>query len=323
MTHLGKHLLLAAGLALAALPAAAQEFPQKTIRFIVPFAAGGGTDILARQIAQEMTNDWHQPVLVENRAGGATVAGTELVAHAPPDGYTLLLTANPFSVNPSLLKSLPYDTVKDLVPVTRVALSPLVLVVTPSVPATNLAELLALARAKPGSLNYASSGVAGPEHLAGAMLASMTGTSMVHVPFRGSGPAIVALLGGQVQMSFTSMLSALPQIKAGLFRPIAISGTKRSPALPDVPTVSETPGLADYEEITWYGVLAPGGTPPALVEKLQTEIARTLTRPMIQNRLNESGAMAVGDTPAEFAAFLARDIARNKDIVTKAGIHAE
>lgn len=315
-------LLLLAGLS----PASAQEaggYPQKTIRLIVPFAPGGGTDILARALAEQMTLDWHQPVVVDNRPGGATVPGTELVAHAAPDGYMLLLTANPFSVNPGLMKSLPYDPVKDFAPVTRLAISPLLLVVNPAIPAKDVAELITYAKAHPGALNYASSGVAGPEHIAGAMLAAMSGTQLQHVPFRGSGPAIVALLGGEVQMSFTSMISALAQVQAGKLRALAVSSATRTPALPDVPAVAETPGLSGFEVITWYGVLAPAATPAGVVAKLQGEIARAMHTPGIQARLASAGALAPDDTPASFAAFLAHDIAASRDIIAKMGIRPE
>jgi tripartite-type tricarboxylate transporter receptor subunit TctC len=307
-------------------PARAEDagaFPQRVIRIVVPFAPGGGTDILARSIAQQMSLDWKQPVVVDNRPGSATVAGTELVVTAPADGYTLLFTANPFTVNPGLLKALPYDPRKDMTPVTRVAISPLLLVVNPSVPAKTLSDLIALARSKPGSLNYASSGIGGPEHLAGAMLASMSETKLVHVPFRGSGPAIVALLSGEVQMSFTSMISALAQVKAGKLRALAVSSATRSPVIPDVPTVAETQGLAGYEIVTWYGILAPAATPPAIVARLQGEIAHTLETPQIRARLAEAGALPAADTPAAFADFLAQDMARAQAIITKADIRAE
>jgi tripartite-type tricarboxylate transporter receptor subunit TctC len=315
--------LAAACLAAPALAQDAAAFPQRPIRIIVPFAPGGGTDILARSIAQEMSQDWHVPVTVDNRAGGATVIGTEQVAHAAADGYTLLLTANPFSVNPSLLAELPYNTRADFAPITRVAISPLLLVTIPSMPVQSVTELIALARAKPGALNYASSGIAGPEHLAGAILGSMSGIDIVHVPFRGSGPAIAAMLGGHVQMSFTSMISALSQVKAGALCAVAVSSTKRSAALPDIPAIAETPGLADYEVITWYGVLAPAGTPPAVVAKLNAEIIHALDAPSIRARLAEAGSQVVQETPEQFAAFIDRDMARYHDIIVKAGIHSE
>jgi tripartite-type tricarboxylate transporter receptor subunit TctC len=302
---------------------AAETFPQHTIRLIVPFAAGGGTDVLARSIAQVMTKSWGQSVIVDNRPGGATVTGTQLVARSAADGYTLLFTANPFSVNPALLGNLPYDTVKDFAPVTLVARSPLLLVVTPSVPVHTVAELIALAKREHGVLNYASSGIGGPEHMAGALFANMAGVNIVHVPFKGSGPALTALLGGEVQMSFISLITALPSVEAGRLRPLAITAAEPSKAHPQWPTVAEAGDLPGFEMITWYGVLAPAATPAPVIAKLRAGIVAGLADPDITARLANIGAEPVGDEPAAFASFIARDMARYQRLVQAGAIHKE
>jgi tripartite-type tricarboxylate transporter receptor subunit TctC len=302
---------------------AAEAFPQHTIRFIVPFAAGGGTDVLARSIAQAMTSSLGQSVIVDNRPGGATVTGTQLVARSAPNGYTLLFTANPFTVNPALLGSLPYDTVKDFAPVTLVARSPLLLVVTPSVPAHSVTELIALAKREPGTLNYASSGIGGPEQMAGALFATMAGVKIVHVPFKGSGPALTALLGGEVQMSFTSLITALPSVQAGQLRPLAITASEPSKAHPQWPTVADAGHLPGFEMITWYGVVAPAGTPGPVIDKLRTAIVAALADPTITDRLAHIGAEPVGDEPAAFTTFIGRDMARYQRLVQEGAIHKE
>jgi tripartite-type tricarboxylate transporter receptor subunit TctC len=315
---------IAGWLALAPLSVrAAEVFPQHTIRFIVPFSAGGGTDVLARSLAQVMTKSLGQTVIVDNRPGGATVTGTQLVARAAPDGYTLLFTANPFTVNPALLGSLPYDTVKDFTPVTLVARSPLLLVVTPSVAAHNVAGLIALAKREPGTLNYASSGIGGPEHMAGALFATMAGVKIVHVPFKGSGPALTALLGGEVQMSFTSLSTALPSVQAGKLRPLAITAAEPSKAHPEWPTVADAGNLPGFEMITWYGVIAPAGTPGPVIDKLRTAIVAGLADPAITDRLAHIGAEPVGDEPPAFTAFISRDMARYQQLVHAGAIHKE
>jgi len=311
---------------LGVLPApgrAGGAFPDHTIRIVVPFAPGGGTDVLARSIGQVLTQAWGQTVIVDNRPGGGTVSGTEMVARAAPDGYTLLFTANPFTVNPSLLSSLPFDPVKDFVPVTLVARAPLLLVVHPSLPVHSVAELIALAKREPGTLNYASSGIGGPEHMAGALFASMAGVSIVHVPFKGSGPALTALLGGEVQTSFTSLITVMPSVQAGRLRPLAVTSAVRSAAHPEIPTVAEAGNLPGYEVITWYGIVAPAATPAPIVARLRAGVVAALATPEIKARLANTGAEPVGDTPAEFAAFIQRDIARYQALVRSGAIHKD
>lgn len=302
---------------------AAGTFPQQTIRFVVPFSPGGGTDVLARMIAQVLTESWGHPVIVDNRPGGATVTGSELVARSAPDGYTLLFTANPFTVNPAILGHLPYNSLKDFAPVTLVARSPLLLVVQPSLPVQSVADLIALAKRKPGSLNYASSGVGGPEHMAGALFSSMAGVNIVHVPFKGSGPALTALLGGEVQMSFTSLIVALPSVQARKLRPLAVTSVVPSKAHPEWPTVAQAGKLPGFQVITWYGVLAPAQTPAAVIAKLQAGIKMALATPAIEKRLAVTGAEAAADQPAQFAAFIRAEMARYQHLVDIGAIHKE
>jgi tripartite-type tricarboxylate transporter receptor subunit TctC len=246
-----------------------------------------------------------------------------LVARSAADGYTLLLTANPFSVNPALLGNLPYDTVKDFAPVTLVARSPLLLVVTPSVQVHTVAELIALAKREPGALNYASSGIGGPEHMAGALFTNMAGVNIVHVPFKGSGPALTALLGGEVQMSFTSLITALPSVQAGQLRPLAVTAAEPSKAHPQWPTVADAGHLPGFEMITWYGVLAPAATPAPVIAKLREGIVAALADPDITSRLANIGAEPVGDEPAAFASFIGRDMARYQQLVQAGAIHKD
>src|SRR5262245_3943600 len=229
----------------------AQSYPARPVRMVVPFAAGGGTDIIGRLIAQKVTEAWGQQMVVENRAGGGSVIGTETVARSAPDGYTLLLAAPPFTTNAALLPKLPYDTLQDFAPVILVATAPLILVVHPSVPARSVKELIAIAKAHPGQLSYGTSGNGGPQHLAGELLKSMAGIDMLHVPYKGGAPAVVDLVGGQVQVGFASMLTALPFVKPGRLRAIAVTGARRSAILPELPTVAEA-GFAGYETTTWY-----------------------------------------------------------------------
>ena len=296
-------------LALSASLSMAQNYPSKAVRMVVPFAAGGGTDVIARLIAQKLSDGWGQPVLVENRGGGGSVIGTDMVAKSAPDGHTLLLTAFPFTTNAALMPRLPYDTIRDFSPVTLVAAAPLIVVVHPSLPVRSIKDLIALAKSKPGNLSYASSGNGGPQHLAGDLFNSMAGVSTLHVPYKGTGAATSDLAGGHVPMSFSSMLAVMSLVKNGQLRAIAVTGARRSAIVPDLPTVAEA-GLKGYEMTTWYGVLTRAGTPPPVLNTLSTEIARAVKLPDIRDKLAAEGAETIGSTPVAFAAFIKAEIER-------------
>jgi tripartite-type tricarboxylate transporter receptor subunit TctC len=302
--------------------ALAQKYPEKAVRVIVPFAAGGGTDILARLIAQKLSDDWGRNVVVDNRGGGGSVIGSELVARSGPDGYTLLLTANPHTSNPALVPNLPYDTLRDFTAVTMLASAPLILVVHPAVPVRSVSELIAHAKARPNQLTYASSGNGGPQHLAGELFKYMAGVDLLHVPYKGGAPATTDLLGGQVELAFSGMLTVLPHVKAGKLRALAITSARRLEANPEFPTIAES-GVAGFEVTTWYGVLAPGATPRSTVVKIQTDMARALATPEVKERLSRDGLQALGSRPEEFASFIQKEIAKVKQLVRRAGIKAD
>ena len=311
-----------AGLALAG-PVKAQDYPSKPIRLVVPFAAGGATDVLARLVGERLTASLGQQVVVDNRPGAGGNIGSDLVARAEPDGYTILMGAvGTHAINPSLYPKMPYDPVKDFAPVTLVASVPNVLVVNPEVPANSVQELIDLAKAKPGELNFASSGNGTSIHLSGELFKAMTGTDIVHVPYKGSGPAVTDLLGGQVQMMFDNMPSSLPHVKAGKLRALGVTSAKRSPALPEVPTIAEA-GVPGYDATSWFGILAPAGTPEPVVTRLQGAIVQALGEPEMRQRMADLGAEPVGDTPAEFGQFIAAEIAKWAKVVNDAGVKLE
>ncbi len=309
------------GVALAALAslAWAQAYPTKPIRLVVPFPAGGTTDILARAAAQKLTEAWGQTVIVDNRPGAGGNIGSELVAKAAPDGYTLEMgTVGTHAINASLYAKMPYDHVKDFVPVILVAGVPNVLVVHPSVPVHSVAELIAYAKANPGKLNFASSGSGTSIHLSGELFKVMAGVQMAHVPYKGSAPAVQDLLGGQVQLMFDNLPSSLPHIKAGKLRALAVTSATRASALPDVPTVAEA-GLPGFEASSWFGVLAPAGTPPAIVAKLNAEIAKWLATPEAQEKLSAQGANIASGTPEDFAKHIAGETTKWAKVVKESG----
>jgi tripartite-type tricarboxylate transporter receptor subunit TctC len=313
--------LAGALLALPILAAAADAppYPSKPIRFIVTFAAGGGTDIFARAIAQKFTEAWGQPVIVDNRAGGNGNIGTDMVAKAPADGYTIALTTNAtIVINPHLTK-LPYDPVKDFAPISEVAALPFVLVAHPSLPAKSVPELIALAKAKPGTLNYGSSGGGGGAHLSGAMVQTMTGAQLTHVPYKGAAPALIALLSGEVQFMFVSILTVTPLIESGKVRALAVTSGKRSPSLPNIPAMAETPGLAGFETDLWYGMLAPARTDPKIVDRLYRETSRVLALAEIKNRFEPTGTVMVGSSPAEFAKTIKSDLVKWAKVIKASG----
>ncbi len=300
---------------------AAEPYPTKPLRMLVPFAPGGGTDILARVFGQKLTETLGQQVVIDNRAGAGGNLGVELAARANPDGHTLLMVSASFAVNAAIYK-LGFDPATDLLPVTQVASVPFVLLAHPSVAANNTKELIALAKAKPGALNYASSGNGTSPHLAGEMFTMMTGTKMVHVPYRGGAPAVTDLLAGQVQLLFSTVIQGLPHVKAGKLKPLAIAGQKRSAALPDVATIMES-GVAGYDVTNWFGILVPRGTSPAIVERLNREIVQHLQSAELRSRLAAEGAEPVGGTATEFGALIRSEIAKYTRVVKAAGIRIQ
>ena len=317
---------IAGALLVLAHPAGAADapaYPSKPIRFVVTFAAGGGTDIFARAIAQKFNEAWGEPVIVDNRAGGNGNIGTDMVAKAPPDGYTILLTTNAtIVINPHLSK-LPYDPVRDFAPVSQVAALPFVLLVHPTLPVKSVPELIALAKAKPGQLNYGSSGGGGGAHLSGEMMKTTAKIDMTHVPYKGAAPALVALLSGEVQFMFVSILTATPLIESNKLRAIAVTSKKRSTSLPNVPAVAEFPGLQGFETDLWYGMLAPAKTDPKIVDKLYRETKRVLELPEFRSRFEPTGTQMVGSSPAEFAKTIKADLAKWAVVIKSSGAKIE
>ena len=315
-----KAFLLAAAIASAfAAPAVAQSYPQRSIRFVVPFAAGGSTDIIARTLAQKLNEAWGQPVVVDNRAGGSTVIGTEIVAKSPPDGYTFLVTPAPFTIVPSLAEKLPYHPLNDFEPVTLINTTPLVLVVNPAVPARNVKELIALAKAQPGKLNFGSSGSGGSNHLAGELFNVMAGVKMTHIPYKGNAPALTDLVGGHVDLVFNGLTSAIALIRGGKLRALAVTSLKRSAALPEVPTVDES-ALKGFQAVAWNGLSGPAKTPRDVVQKMNGEVARILKSPDLLERLRAEGSDPVGNTPEQYAAFIREEIAKWRKVIAFAGL---
>ena len=309
--------LLLAGFAVSA---GAQQYPSKAIRMVVGFAPGGGTDLVARIIGQKMTESWGQPVLVDNRAGATGTIGADVVAKAPPDGYTLLMGhVNSHGIAPNLFKKLPYDAEKDFQMVAYVGYVPNVLVIHPSIPARNIKELIAIAKAQPGSLNYASSGVGSTQHLAGELFTLLTGAKIVHVPYKGSGPAVIDLLAGHVSMNFDTMPPVLPHIKTGRMRALALTTPKRSPQLPDVPTMMEV-GLKGFDMTNWYGVMAPAKTPRDIVVKLNGEVNRIVGLRDARSKLEEAGTQLDPMSPEQFATFLHSEIGKYAKLVKAANV---
>jgi len=313
--------LLAA--ALACTHAAAQGYPTKPIRFVVPFAPGGTTDILARMIAQRLAEPIGQSVVVDNRPGANGAVGSELVAKSPPDGHTLIMGyLGSLAIAPNLYAKLPYDAVRDFAPITLAASTTQAIVSHPSLPARNARELLVLARARPGQITYASAGIGSPSHLAGELLKAMAKIDMVHVPYKGSGAALADLLGGHVALSFGGLAAAAPQVKAGRLRVIAVANAKRSNAMPDVQTVAEA-GLPGYEVPSWFGVLAPAGTPREVISRLHAEITKIMQSADVKERLAADGAEVVANTPEQFSAYIRAEITKWGKVIREAGIRPE
>jgi tripartite-type tricarboxylate transporter receptor subunit TctC len=312
------------GLSLLLLPAlaAADDFPNRQIRLIVPFPAGGPNDIIARVIGQRMSEIIKQPVLIDNRGGQGGVLGTDAVAKANPDGYTIAISsAGALAISPSMEK-VAYDTLKDLQAITLVAKVPEMLVVATNVPAKNMNELVALAKAQPGKLNFASSGAGSLPHLAGELLKLTAKIDIVHVPYRGAAPAVNDLLGKQVQMVFLDLPVLLPQIKAGSLRPIAIGSPERAPTAMEVPTTAEA-GMPDLKIENWYGMVAPAGTPPAIVASLNRIATEAMRDPAVKEKLASQGAELVGDTPEHFRGFIEAEIRKWAGVIRDAGVATE
>ncbi len=308
--------------ALVASTAVAQDYPVKSIRFIVPFAPGGGNDVIARVIGQKLSQHWGPQVIVDNRPGAGGNLAAETTAHSAPDGYTLFQFNIANAIAVGIYKKLGYDPVKDFAAITELASSPFFLVVHPSVNAHNVVELIALAKAQPGKLNYASSGNGGSSHLAMELFKSMAGVTLVHVPYNGSGPALTDTISNQVQVLFTVPVAALPHIRGNRVRALGVSERTRSALLPDLPTIAES-GLPGYESSAWYGVVAPAHTPPAIINKLNVEIVRILHEPDVKERMAALGAETVGSSPEQFAAFIKSEIAKWVRIVKISGAKVE
>lgn len=320
---------IAAAAALVPLTAFAQsaaptagDYPVKPVRVIVSFAPGGATDIVARVVAQKLSENLERTFVVENHSGAGGVIGDSLVARAAPDGYTLLATSSTYAINPAVVSKLPFDPVKNFAPITLVAAAPFLLVVHPSVPATSVKELVALARRNPGKLDFASAGKGTAVHLAVELFNNMAGITMTHIPYKGTGSALIDLIAGQVQLTFGNILSTRPHVKSGKLRALAVSSAKRSTALPELPTVSEA-GVAGYDVASWYAWLAPAGTPQPVVQRLNAEIVRAVRTPEITQRLASGGAELVASTPEQFGQRLATEIARWRKLVKETGIRAE
>jgi tripartite-type tricarboxylate transporter receptor subunit TctC len=302
--------------------ATAQTYPVKSIRIVVPLAAGGPGDILARAIGQKLSESVGQPVVIDNRPGANTNIGTEAVSKSPPDGYTLLLTASTHTINPSLYANLPFDPIKDFAPITLVGETPLVMVLHPSVPAKSVKEFIALAKSRPGQINFGSAGSGSTLHLAGEMFNSLAGVKMVHVPYKGVTQAVSDLLGGHLSLMFPGAPIALPHARAGKLLALATTGTKRTPAAPELPTVAEA-GVPGFEVTVWYGALAPAGTPQAIINRLHSEFVRIVQLADIRQRWVALGADPLTDTPSEFAAFLKGDIVKWAKVVKESGAKAD
>jgi tripartite-type tricarboxylate transporter receptor subunit TctC len=325
-TKASRRALLALGsvlLAAACLPAHAQQYPAKPIRIVVPFPAGGFSDLYARIIATDMARTFGQPVLVENRPGGGGNIASDLVAKSPADGYTLVMgTIGTHAINATLFPKLPYDPVKDFVPVAFVVDADGLLVVHPSVQANNVKELITVAKGKPGSLNYASAGPGTTSHLAAEVFKGATNTFITHIPYKGNVPALTDVVAGNVQLSFATMATVLPHVKSGRLRALGVLGSARSSALPDVPTIAEA-GVAGFNVSNWTGMYAPAGTPPAVVEKLNAEVNRIMRLPETQKRMVDDGMRFVAMTPAEFGTFTRSEVSKWGAVVKRANVTAE
>jgi tripartite-type tricarboxylate transporter receptor subunit TctC len=300
--------------------AAAQEYPSRPIRVIVPFPPGGSTDILARTVFQQLGKEWRQSIIIDNRPGAGGMIGTEMASRAAPDGYTLLMgSGGPLTISPSLYDKLAYDPLKDFVPVTVIATVPNIIVANPALPVHSVQELIALAKSAPGELTFASTGNVSPGQLAGEIFKAMTGTDMLHVPYKGSAPSVTAVLGGEVTLNFTTTPPVVQLVKSGKLRALAVTSSVRVPDLPDVPTVAES-GLPGYEAISWFGVLAPRGTPEAIVNKLHADLARTINSSAVHKQILETGSIPLANTPEQMEKMILDDTAKWAKVVKESHI---
>ena len=303
-------------------PVIAQKYPNRPIRLIVPFAPGGGTDIAARAVAQRLTQALGQQVIVDNRPGAGTIIGTDIAAHSAPDGYTLLECSTSLSITPSLRKKLPYDALRDFAPVTLVVSEPYLVVSYPGFVAKSIKDVIALARTKPGQITFGSPGVGTGGHLAGELFKLLSGADITHVPYKGNGPALSDLLGGQINLLFATILPAIPHVKTGKLNVLAVSSAKRTSSLPDVPTVAEA-GVPGYASGSWTGVLAPAGTPKEIIATLNSALIKGLHSPEMREWFGAGGAEPVGNSPAEFADFIRNETAKWSKVIKAAHIQAD
>lgn len=305
-------------LAVAGQAQAVEQYPQRPVRLIIPYPPGGAGDIVGRMLGGSLVAAFGQQVVNDNRGGGGQIIATQIAANAPPDGYTLFLASATHAINPALRKNLPYDTLKDFAPITLVAQSPLVFVAHPSLKAASIKELIALAKAQPGRINYASSGPGTGGHMSVELLKSLTGIDLVHIPYKGAGPALIDVVAGQVQIICTSPLPAMPHVKSGRLRALAMTSLARSPAYPDVPTVAET--VPGYQSTLWYALLAPKGTPQPIIKRVHADAVKALAAPQMREQLLALGATPVGDSPQELQNFVRDEIARWTKLVRQAHI---
>ncbi len=299
--------------------APAQSYPVRAIRLVVPSSPGGGTDITARIVAQKLAEQLGQQVLVDNRAGAGTIIGNEIVAKSAADGYTLLMGLSTLAINPSMYTRLPYDALRDFAPISQVVSSPNLLTVHPSVPARTVRELIALARARPGSLVFGSAGTGTSPHLSGELFKSVARVDIVHVPYKGSGPSVISLLAGETSVNFASIPTAIAYVRAGRLRALGVTTLRRAQALPELPSIAEA-GVPGYEATQWFGVLAPAGTPRAIVDRVHQELVRALRAPDVKDRLTNEGLEVVAGTPEEFAAYIRSDTEKWTAVIRAAGI---
>ena len=313
---------VACALGVTGLGAADAKFPTKPVRIVVPFPAGGPSDILTRLMQPKLADMWGQQVIVDNRPGGGTVIGTDVVAKSPPDGHTVAMIYTGHATNPGLHKALPYDTLRDFSAVTLGTTLPLILATHPSIPASSVKTLIALAKAKPRELAYATSGNGSTGHLAGEMFKSVTRIDLMHVPYRGSQPAITDTLGGQVAMTFDGLPAGLPYVKAGRLKGIALTSLARSPQLPEVPTIAES-GYSGFEAVAWFGVIAPSKTPRSVITQMSADMVKALQMPDVRNKLVEMGYTPVANTPEQFEQFIRAEIAKWGKVIKEAGIQLD
>jgi len=316
------HYALSACLLVASAAADAQDYPTKPLRLVVGSTPGGGTDISARAIAPKLSEYLGQQVIIENRAGATTTIGVNFVVRSAPDGYTLLMGVSSLTINPHILTNVPYDAVKDLAPVSQVVVAPNIMVSHPSLPARSVKELIAFARTRPGQLNFAAGGAGSSQHLAIELFLSMTGLKIVHVPYKGQGPALLDVMAGHVSLMMANVISALPSVRNGRIHALGVTGLQRATVAPDIPTIAEA-GVPGYEVVQWYGVLAPAATPRDIIAKLHAGTVRAVQDPVVRQRIVADGGEPVGNTPEEFAAIIRADFRKWGDVIRKAGIKVD